>query len=128
MSAQHLFSLANLGLGAALALTAASPWAGAALRLFALVQPGQDPVAVDQPIARWVLGIAGGVWAGWGAMMVRTAAGDEPRSALRVGLAVWCALDSAASLANGAAANVAVNLVWFAIGWAATRTAPARRA
>jgi hypothetical protein len=124
MSAHQWFNLANLGLGSALALVSASPWAGAALTAFALVQPSQDPTTLDQPLTRWILGIAGGVWAGWGAMMVRTTAGDDPRQALRAGLAVWCALDSAASLANGAPANVAVNLTWLAIGFVVTRGGP----
>jgi hypothetical protein len=121
--AAHLFAALNLAAGASVALVAASPLAGPALRLFVLVQPGQDLALADQPITRWVLGIAGGVWAGWGAGMVSAQRGADPATALRAGLLVWCALDSLASAANGAWGNVAVNLAWLAFGWVVTRPA-----
>lgn len=128
MNLASVFAWANLTLGASLALAAASPFAGAALTLFALVQPSQAPDLADQPLARWIAGIAGGVWAGWGASMVRSLAGATPVESVRTGLLVWCALDSLASATNGAWANVLVNLSWIGFGWLATRSSGAAAA
>jgi hypothetical protein len=106
--AVQLFAALNLTLGAAMALLAASPFAGRLCALLALAQPGA--AGADSPTLRWVAGIAGGVWAGWGAMMVAQARGRGPAWSLRAGLLVWFTLDSLASLTNGAALNVGVNL------------------
>lgn len=122
----HTFALLNLALGASTALLAASPLAGAALRWTTLVQPGQDPAMADQALTRWVLGIAGGVWAGWGASMVASVRGASVAASIGSGLVVWCALDSLASAVNGAWLNVVVNLSWLALGVVATRDASSR--
>lgn len=111
-----LFAALNLLMSSSMALFAASPWAPLALALFAVAQPGVDPVAADSPMLRWILGIAGGVWAGWSTVMWGLARGWPAPRALQAGLVLWCVFDSAASLANGAALNVLVNVVWAAIG------------
>lgn len=116
-----LFASLNLALGAALALVVCSPAAGAVIRGFLVVLPGHDPAIADMPAARWFLGIAGGVWAGWGANLLAAARGAAPARAALVGFAVWCALDSLASVVNGAYGNVAVNLSWFAVALVALR-------
>jgi len=116
-----MFAWANLGAGTFLALLAASPWAGVALGWMVMAQPSQVLAAADQPIARWWLGIAGGVWAGWGATMSASLAGATPAASVWRGLLAWVVLDSLASGANGAWLNVLVNLTWFVIGWFALR-------
>jgi hypothetical protein len=106
--AVQLFAAFNLIAGAAMALIAASPFAGRLCAVLALAQPAA--AGADGPTLRWVAGIAGGVWAGWGGMMVALARGRGPAWSLRAGLLVWFALDSLASVANGAPLNVGVNL------------------
>ena len=123
-TAMKVYAAANLAAGTAMALLASSPWAGAALQLAEWVQPAQAAATADQPVARWVMGIAGGVWAGWGATMLASVAGAPPAAAILRGLVVWCALDSVASVATGAALNVGVNGVWLALGWLALGRAP----
>jgi hypothetical protein len=108
--ALKLFAAYNLLCGATLALVAASPFADRLVWLFVQLQPGAEAATADSPTLRWVAGIAGGVWAGWGAMMFSQAMGRTAAWALRAGLLVWCLLDSAASVSNGAPLNVLVNL------------------
>jgi hypothetical protein len=115
----RVFSAMNLLCGALLALAASSPWAGGAVRLFLIAQPDLDPALADTPFARWILGLAGGIWAGWGTLMLLLGLGWDPRRASLAALGVWCALDSLASAANGAWLNLGVNLSWLLIGaWA----------
>ncbi|MBL8616763.1 MAG: hypothetical protein JNM72_14215 [Deltaproteobacteria bacterium] len=106
--ALQLFAAYNLVAGAAMALVAASPFAGRLCALFTLIQP--EAAGADGPTLRWIAGLAGGVWAGWGAMMLGLTRGRSPAWALRAGLLVWFTLDGLASVANGAALNVGVNL------------------
>ena len=108
--ALKLFAAYNLLCGALLALLAASPFADRLVWLFVQVQPGVEAATADSPTLRWVAGIAGGVWAGWGASMFSQTMGRTPAWALRAGLLVWFLLDSAASVANGAPLNIFVNL------------------
>jgi hypothetical protein len=103
-----LFAGTNLLAGAMMALLAASPFADRLVWLCSLIQPAA--AAADGPTVRWIAGIAGGVWAGWGAMMLAQAMGRSPAWALRAGLIVWFVLDGLASVTNGAPLNVAVNL------------------
>jgi hypothetical protein len=55
--------------------------------------------------------------------MLGLARGWPAARALQAALVVWCVLDSAASLANGAALNVLVNVTWAAFGLVALRGA-----
>lgn len=121
-----VFAVLNLAMGATLALSAASPFADQAVALFTLLQTGADTALADQPTTRWVMGIAGGVWAGWGAAMVAEARGAAPARAHLVGLVAWCLLDSLASLVHGAPLNVLVNLSWLALGAWTLRAAAVR--
>jgi len=106
--ALKLFAAYNLLAGAMMALVAASPYADRLVWLCGFIQP--DASAADGPTVRWIAGIAGGVWAGWGAMMLAQAMGHSPAWALRAGLIVWFVLDGLASVTNGAPLNVAANL------------------
>jgi hypothetical protein len=121
--ALSIFAASNLVMGTTLALVAATPAAAPAIRLFLWALPDQDPLTADQPMLRWILGIAGGVWAGWGATLWAQARGAGPVPALMQGLVLWCALDSLASAVNGASLNVAINLSWVALGALAARRA-----
>ncbi|MCB9780943.1 MAG: hypothetical protein H6742_20410 [Alphaproteobacteria bacterium] len=127
-----VFALGNLVMGAAMALVAASPAAGPFIQAASLLHSSVDAAAADTDFARWVLGIAGGVWAGWGAAMVAQTRGLPAGRAHLIGLSVWCLLDSAASVANGAPLNVLVNLPWLVLGLWLLRTpaaaSPATRA
>ena len=108
--ALKLFAAYNLLCGALMALVAASPFADRLVWLLVQLQPGAAAAAADSPTLRWVAGIAGGVWAGWVAMMLSQAMGRTPAWALRAGLLVWFLLDGLASVSNGAPLNVLVNL------------------
>lgn len=79
--------------------------------------------SASAPETRLAAGIAGGLLAGWGwtllAVLRRSIAQEGAEGwawrAVLGGLLIWFALDSAASLAAGAAANVVGNLVFLAL-------------
>lgn len=116
------FAGLNLALGAGCALIACTPFAGPALRLFTMVQAGTDPALADAPFAHWLLGILGGIWAGWGATMMAVLSDRPMLQSMRIGLLTWFSLDSLASVINGAPLNVAVNLSFLVLGLVALRS------
>lgn len=108
--------------GLALAL-AALPALNLPVRLLAdlLVWPINGAETLAAPETRLALAIGGGVMLGWGLMIWHLAAEplerapDAVRGIVRTSILGWFLIDSTASVAAGAALNVAANLVFLAL-------------
>lgn len=108
--------------GAALAL-AALPALNLPMRLLAdiLIWPLDQAQTLGLPETRLAFAIGGGVMLGWGLMIWQLAgeplerAPDAVRGIIRSSVLAWFVVDSAGSVASGAALNVVPNLVFLAL-------------
>lgn len=108
--------------GLALAL-AAVPALNIGVRLLTdlLVWPFDGAQTLAAYETRLALAIGGGVMLGWGLMIWQLAgeplerAPDAVRGIIRASVLGWCLVDSAASVAAGAALNILPNLVFLAL-------------
>lgn len=108
--------------GLALAL-AAIPALNMGVRLLTdlLVWPFDGAETLAAPETRLALAIGGGVMAGWGLMIWQLAgeplerAPEAVRGIIRASVLGWFVVDSAGSVAAGAALNVLPNLVFLAL-------------
>ena len=117
--------------GLALAL-ASVPALNLPARLLAdlLIWPVDGAETLAAPETRLGLAIGGGVLVGWG-LMIWQMAGEplarmpgEVRAIIRTSVIGWCVVDSAGSVAAGAALNVLPNLVFLALFLLPMRRAP----
>lgn len=102
---------------------AAVPALNMPVRLLAdlLVWPFDGAQSLAAPETRLGMAISGGVLLGWGLMIWQLA--GEPlarmpevvRAIIRVSVITWCVVDSAGSVAAGAALNVLPNLVFLGL-------------
>ncbi len=100
--------------------------AGSALTLLSFVPPWLERIdrllvpgaAFPDVACRTYAGVAGGLTAGIGAMIVGLATTCDSRGAraLAAGLGVWFVLDTTASLGHGAWPNAVGNVLFLAIG------------
>lgn len=108
------------GLGLALS---AVPALNMAVRLLAdlLIWPVDGAETLAAPETRLGFAIGGGVLVGWGLMIWHLAgeplarAPDAVRGIIRTSVLTWFLVDSAGSVAAGAALNVLANLVFLAL-------------
>ena len=114
-------SAAVVGLGLVVAL-ASHPATNAITGLIAdlVFWPLNGQPTLDQPAARLLAAISGGVMVGWGAMLwlvaTRLLPADPSLAAalVRTSAVAWFVVDSAASIAAGAPLNAMLNLVFLA--------------
>lgn len=108
--------------GVALAL-AAIPALNLPMRLLAdiLIWPLDQAQTLNLPETRLAFAIGGGVMVGWGLMIWQLAgeplerAPDAVRAIIRNSVLAWFIVDSAGSIAAGAALNVLPNLAFVAL-------------
>jgi hypothetical protein len=118
LRARRFLGLAGwLYLAAGVAMAVASFFPPALVGALSLVLP----VTGADAGAGLLLGIAGGLTAGFGATMVGVSRGpdavlDAGARALATGVVTWFAIDSAASLGHGAWPNALANVAFLAIG------------
>jgi hypothetical protein len=117
--------LAGIGLVTALA---SHPLTGALFAIgvdLAFWPPDGSPDVLTLPTERVLAAVAGGVMAGWGAMLLVLGRGASVARALLTGGLAWFVVDSSGSLVAGVPLNAAGNVAFLGlIAWAVR---PARR-